>query len=307
MTAHPPCLLCKSTSEIGEHRWTIEQIEKLYAVIGIDVRGVIFPGRPREAEISLLRCTACGFGFFDPELAGDGAYYAAIDRGEYYSVDRPEFQFTLEKARARKIETALDYGCGDGAFLNQARAAGMKTSGVEINEKAARKAQEAGHRMLSDAELGSGAYDGAFDLVTLFQVLEHVKDPVAKLRECRKLVKPGGYLVAAVPSALRLYGLCSHDPMNIPPHHVSWWREQDLAKALELGGFEIKETGADQIYGRELKEFWLLDQKLRRALGESVSFPPFLISAVSLLYRGLGLKHWLPHRGLSIYAMGVAV
>lgn len=89
----------------------------------------------------------------------------------------------------------LDIGCSTGAFIAVAHRMGFSAEGVEPAPKAARAAQKAGLRV-HEGLLEERAFpDQAFDAVTLFEVIEHVRDAVSLVRECHRILRPGGVLV----------------------------------------------------------------------------------------------------------------
>ena len=65
---------------------------------------------------------------------------------------------------------------------------------------------------------------GQFTLVTSFEVMEHVPDPVAFFRDAARLVAPGGHLVISVPHGQGLYRWWTLEPCQWPPHHITHWR-----------------------------------------------------------------------------------
>ncbi|MDQ6691916.1 MAG: class I SAM-dependent methyltransferase, partial [Candidatus Dormibacteraeota bacterium] len=103
----------------------------------------------------------------------------------------------LQPARGR----LLDVGAGIGTFLALARDRGWQVAGSEVSDSAVRLAADR-HGLtlvqgqLETAELGLGS----FDVVTLWHVLEHVPSPFRTLRTCRRLLRPGGLVVIAVPN-----------------------------------------------------------------------------------------------------------
>jgi len=92
----------------------------------------------------------------------------------------------------------LDVGCGLGHLLSGVSAE-WERHGVEISEYAAERA--AAHGAIVNGDLQSACYpDHWFDVVTLYHVIEHMEDPVAELREIRRVLKPGGWLIAGTPN-----------------------------------------------------------------------------------------------------------
>ncbi|MES4787691.1 MAG: hypothetical protein C4294_19905, partial [Nitrospiraceae bacterium] len=95
----------------------------------------------------------------------------------------------------------LDVGCGDGRWLAHMRAHGWHVEGQELDTKAADVARaryglpvRTGY--LSELSLPEDTYDA----IVLSHVIEHVHDPLAMLRECKRILKPGGSLVAITPN-----------------------------------------------------------------------------------------------------------
>jgi len=89
----------------------------------------------------------------------------------------------------------LDVGCSSGAFLRAAVQLGFDAEGVEPAPAAARAAQAAGLKVRRGLLQEAGYAARSFDAVTLFEVIEHVRDPIALLRECHRILGPGGLLM----------------------------------------------------------------------------------------------------------------
>lgn len=91
--------------------------------------------------------------------------------------------------------SVLDVGCGEGAFLLAARQAGCRTAGIEINPRAA----AAGHRQGLDVACGSlfdiGVPPGPWDLITFWDVLDHLDQPREALRLAGRHLAPNGLLI----------------------------------------------------------------------------------------------------------------
>ena len=95
----------------------------------------------------------------------------------------------------------LDVGCGEGLFLHLAKENGWQISGTELSSYAARYASNSLNVDIFYGEILDAGFPGDFfDVVTMWHVLEHVKDPKAYLKEVRHILKPEGLLVIAVPN-----------------------------------------------------------------------------------------------------------
>lgn len=169
------------------------------------------PGRFR-----LVRCPSCGLIRQNPRPAPDSidAYYPSSY--EPYSrtiADEPSLARRLDRwygmlKRRRLIESyqrggrILDVGCATGNFLAEMVRTGRWTAlGIEPNEQAAAVASEklgldVRPGRLEDVELPAES----FDVVTMWNVLEHVHDPVSDLQRVARLLRPGGTLVFSLPN-----------------------------------------------------------------------------------------------------------
>ena len=131
----------------------------------------------------------------------------------------------------------LDVGCGTGANLLMLSKYG-DAEGVDVSEDALAFCRERG---LENVKLGAAEElpydDGTFDLVTALDVVEHLDDDLAGLREMRRVLRPGGRVLLFVPTFMFLWGL-QDDVSN----HRRRYRLPELRRVLEQAGFEIERT-----------------------------------------------------------------
>ena len=210
----------------------------------------------------VVRCTACGLVFVWPQprpeeleaLYSAGGYHAEVDEAER----RRTFARRLAQIEdlAPRRGRVLDVGCSKGYFLDVARAEGWDAVGVDLNRNAVDEAQARGLDIRHGDLDAQGFEDGSFDVVTLFDLLEHTSAPRATLAECRRLLRPGGVLVASTPNIgglvprvtywlfARTLGAWDHPT---PPGHLVQFSRRTLRKMLEGAGYEVVAVRAEHI------------------------------------------------------------
>ena len=213
----------------------------------------------------LVRCAACGLLYQNPRppLAEIGRYYPdhygsygsaqaglrarrgamgwIIRRGQHKRCRLIDRYAPARPGAARRL---LDVGCASGLFLEAMQSyPGWLVEGVELNETAART---------TSARLGVPVFVGpfeqaryagaAFDAIALWDVLEHLHDPLASLRELRRILRPGGVLFLRVPNAASYVArLCGRYWSGYDlPRHMTLFTPRTLAQALAEAGFREK-------------------------------------------------------------------
>ncbi len=137
----------------------------------------------------------------------------------------------------------LDVGCGPGRLLQELREQGWDVQGVDFSSTAVSRAQRVGLNVRQGDLLTVGFDDNCFDVVLFSHSLEHVFDPVATLREARRILKPGGRLLLFLPNAgsaeAALFGQwwVAWDP----PRHLFHFDKGSVTRLLDKAGFGIVE------------------------------------------------------------------
>lgn len=146
----------------------------------------------------------------------------AIDANYY--IQYPRWQWLLGKLGDAKGQTILDVGCYDGWLTNRLAQRGLEVYGIDAsaqrislaNQKATEFGTGAKHCVVAKnaLELPAG-WPTQFDAITLFEVYEHVRDPVAMLKEQVVRLKPGGRLFVTTPNGSWLQGQTAW-------YHTAW-------------------------------------------------------------------------------------
>jgi SAM-dependent methyltransferase len=156
----------------------------------------------------LVRCRRCGLQYVTPRLNSavviDG-YANAVDETFVSQTAGRERTFShclnvVQKVWRKPPGRILDIGAANGSFLKVARDAGWEVSGCEPNRWMVQWCRNHYDLAMTAGTVFEGQYASAsFDVVTLWDVLEHTPDPMAVLTECQRLLRPGGLLVVNYP------------------------------------------------------------------------------------------------------------
>lgn len=233
----------------------------------------------------IVECRNCGHVYANPRWSAQELLdtYVAVEDETYVAEQHGrERTFKHHLASLQKItgpgngRSLLDVGAYIGVFVRVANAAGWQATGVEPSQWAVQEAQRAGLSVM-EGTLDSAALDGrSFDVITLWDVIEHVADPGAELDRAYQLLNPGGVI------AVHTMDIASLTARLMGPRwpwlmdmHVHYFSRHSLNRFLEKSGFEIVWTGAQ---GRYLSLGYLVS----RVAGLSMPLGRFLGSLVHL-------------------------
>ena len=163
----------------------------------------------------------------------------------------------------------LDVGAGNGYFVHLARQEfGWDATGLEISEKEARFAAEVLATPLRVESLEAHA-GRDYAAVTLFNVVEHVPDPLGLIAEAVAHLRPGGLIVVTTPNPdciqVRVKGLRNWGMIQ-PPHHLNLFTRRSLGRLLERAGLVPIHYETLSTYMEWLWKYDTGDGRLRRAL-----------------------------------------
>lgn len=206
--------------------------------------------------LHVVRCGSCSLVFVNPQptAAAIESYYGAKEllaqeSWSSYFEHTPEQleQLWLERlgdvARwtSGRAPRLLDVGCGCGEFLHYARLRGWQVSGFEFSPSVAVLArQKYGHALRVGSLEDMGYPPRSFDLITMWHVLEHLREPRAALQRIAKLLAPGGLLVLEVPNLNFLPRKSYRYPMS-HTLHLYHFSPATLAAMVARAGMRVLE------------------------------------------------------------------
>jgi 2-polyprenyl-3-methyl-5-hydroxy-6-metoxy-1,4-benzoquinol methylase len=240
--------------------------------------------------LAYCRCGACGSVYMTPRPAPDllVEYYRNSTNYEYWNtvvfpasedarrarIFRPRAERAVELARRHGagMGAIVDVGAGYGTFCEEVRALGVfeRVIALEPEPHLAETCRDKGLEVI-EAPVEEASLDGGVDIVTSFEVLEHLFSARAFVERCRTILRPGGLLMVTCPN-VRGFDVEALGPLSatVDAEHLNYLHPASLGALLERCGFDVLEA---QTPGR-------LDAELvrKRALAGELSLDgqPFL-------------------------------
>lgn len=168
----------------------------------------------------------------------------------------PTFARGLRQLRElRTPGRLLDIGCSYGAFMVLAQGEGWDTSGVELSKEPAKFAREERRLDVFNGTVEQAGYpEGYFDAVTLWDVIEHLDNPVSTMAEIHRIMAPGGILLVFTINQESLLTTVGHILYKLSLnrwkhlmglfydiHHNFFFSPHTITRLLERSGFKVEE------------------------------------------------------------------
>lgn len=275
---------------------------------------------PAAPDHTVVQCSRCHLAVTHPPppLAEIPGLYGAA----YYGVENAKFGKLTElfvglfrRARLRALRLmrvptgdVLDLGCARGLFLQALESRGYRGFGTELSEHSARAARKRlGDERVHIGGLQSAGFDDAqFVAITAWQVFEHLPDPAATLRECHRILRPGGALLLAVPnidSWQARWAGAEWFHLDVP-RHLYHYSPDTLRRLLEQHGFEVEHTSHHNL---EQNPFGLLQSALHRLGRPHLGLYDVLRGKLDPSRRSLGQRLWRYGAYLAMFPFAAAV
>ena len=191
-----------------------------------------------DKDYGSFSCPECEVVFANPYQHPGPQWYsqfASADSYEGLGMWRFDWFFSLAFKPGGRL---LDVGCGTGNFLLRARDKGYQVEGVDLNPGAVAAARARGLQVHQESleDFDRKCPPGTFDIVTMFDVIEHFDNPAEMVAIAQRLLKPGGGFIVTTPNGYRPTPF-GRDDFDCPPHHLSRWTPEALEKLMARYGF----------------------------------------------------------------------
>jgi len=143
----------------------------------------------------------------------------------------------------KNANRVLDIGCGKGLFLDILKKHGKDTHALEPDEGATKILKEKGHNVCQGDISKSNYDDNYFDLITAFQVFEHIDNPNYFLKEVYRILKPGGFLIIEMPNINSHLASFKDKWVNLDlPRHLILYTPTSIKQLLDSHSFKSETT-----------------------------------------------------------------
>lgn len=209
------------------------------------------PLGPSYAHASLVQCRGCALVFAAQRPSTEEliAHYKQYNRGFSISpLTVFRYNQLLDGMEAfRRSGKILDVGCGDGHFLEVAKNRGWQVTGTEFDPVAVELCRKKGITIFSGA-LASLPLEGDFDVITSFEVIEHIHNGVEDVQRIQALLRPGGLFYFTTPNFNSLSRRCLKGEWGVIayPEHLTYYTRKTMHRLLTQHGLvkqKIKTTG----------------------------------------------------------------
>ena len=240
-------------------------------------------GKYEKWGYKIFRCFSCTHVFVDAKITEKrvgklykktyfkrGGKYHKKQSGENMSLDTqtPNYKNRIKLLQRFKDKgKLLDVGCAEGFFLKTAEKI-YDVEGIEISKYASVYAKKNLKLNVKEATLQDFKTNTRYDIITLWDVIEHLPNPIQQLRIINGLIKKEGVLVLSTGDISSLSAKISGRKWHLmtPPQHLQFFSKKSLINAIERSGFSVEKI----LYRGEWVSFGYALFKLRETTESTV-------------------------------------
>lgn len=206
------------------------------------------------------------------------------------------------RLRVRQGAKVLDVGCGTGAILTMLSQQ-YEAYGTDTSELAIEFCRKRGLTNAYRCTLDNFPHPNLrFDLITAFDVLEHIDDDLTVVRKALDFLKPGGALLVTVPAYQFLWS--PHDELN---HHKRRYVKSQLRRLLQKGGLNVEMISYYNTFLFPIAMAKRLSEKILKQQGDELEIPAPLVNSLLqsiFAFERIPLQSFSFPFGLSLIAVG---
>jgi len=198
---------------------------------------------PVYSATYLVRCSNCKFVFSkriptEQELSENYAHYSRSDYISELTIKR--YNELLDRFEPfRKLNRILDVGSGVGHFLQTAKGRNWEVYGTEYTDVAIKKCEAKGIKMFKGPISDSPFENNFFDVITSFEVLEHINTPNPEIEKFKSLLRGGGIVYLTTPNFNSISRYLMKEKYNVIeyPEHLSYYTPKTIHNLFTRHGF----------------------------------------------------------------------
>ncbi len=198
----------------------------------------------------IVRCRVCGLVYANPRWDSsvvresysivEDQTYVEEREGRVLTFSRNLQPFEALVAKNSGTRRLLDVGCHIGVMVELAQARGWEAWGVEPSTWAAEQARARGLRVVTGTLTDANLKEDYFDVVTMWDVIEHLTDPAAEVRQVHRVLQPGGvFAIHTIDIESWFARLMGNRWPWLMEMHLYYFSPRTLSKMLEHNGFKI--------------------------------------------------------------------
>lgn len=212
----------------------------------------------------LYACSICHCVFCIPFKAPNADFYFNGNDSESlrrhsvltkWDKKNPTYNSSLFEVISNKEKTILDIGCGNGAFAEFASERGFNVIGIDIDTSSLKLAKS--RNLKNTLFLNSNLEDFIvnnpgirIDIITMFEVFEHLDNPSQTLQSVYNLLTPGGFFAGTLPNEDRYFAKKLNLKFALPPYHLTYWTNSSWVHfTTVVNQFKLKTCKNNVYYG----------------------------------------------------------
>lgn len=206
-------------------------------------------------EMDLYKCDECNTGFFEKVPVNTNDIYSAPKALNFYkegylnNKDYRMIRFAKERVDLinkyvnKKFEdlSILDVGCGTGWFLEAAKLEGAECFGLELGKDLAKFTSNRLDIKVWDCDLLELEVEQKFDVITMFDLIEHIEKPVELISKAKEFLEKDGFILIFTPQfdSVAIQTLKEYSNLVMPAEHLSYFTYETMLKLAELTDMEM--------------------------------------------------------------------